>query len=149
MITARKTSAWRSRYEIFDAGRSIAIWDGSLWKSGGDVDLGGRRYRVRGNAWGTTYAMTDDAGAPVASAGRVGRKRWTVEAGGQAYEFRRASIWRDEQELYVDKVRVGSISRPSMWRSDLTADLPGLPLPVQVFVVGVFIAVGEAQAASA
>ncbi len=39
--------------------------------------------------------------------------------------------------------------RTSAWRGDVAADLPGLPLPVQVFVLGVVITMWDAQAAAA
>ena len=51
--------------------------------------------------------MVDDAGAVVASADRVGRKRWTVEAAGQTYHFRRKSFWGNEEELVLGDTRVG------------------------------------------
>jgi hypothetical protein len=93
--------------------------------------------------------MVDADGTPVASAERVGRKRWTVEAAGQTYHFQRASMWSDEQELLAGGVRVGSVRKTSFWRGDATAELPGLPLPVQVFVVGVVITMWNAKAAAA
>jgi hypothetical protein len=145
MLTARKASVWRSRYQIDADGRAVATWDGSMWRSGGDFQLDGAGYRVRSNAWGTRYAMTAADGTPVASAERVGRKRWTVEAGGQVYRFQRASVWGNVQELHGDAGPVGSVRRTSTWRSDVSADLPGLPLPVQIFVVGVVITMWEAQ----
>jgi len=43
---------------------------------------------------------------------------------------------------------VGSVRRTSFWRGDVAADLPGLPLPVQIFVVGVVITMWEQQAAA-
>jgi hypothetical protein len=148
MLTARKIGFWRSRYEVTADGRTVAIWDSALWKSGGDFDLGGRHYQVRGNVWGNRFEMVDSYGMAVASADRVGRKKWTVTAGARTYEFRRASLWRGEQELHSDGVRVGSVKRVSMWRGDATADLPGLDLPVQIFVLGVVITMWNAQAAA-
>jgi len=105
--------------------------------------------RRRGNAWGTRYSMVDAAGTEVASAERVGRKRWTVEAAGQTYHFQRASMWGNEQELHAGGVRVGSVKRTSVWRGDVAADLTELPLPVQIFVLGVVITMWDAQAAAA
>jgi hypothetical protein len=149
MLTARKPSIWRRRYDILVDGRVIASWDGAFWKSGGAVELEGRHYQVRGNVWGNRFSMVDAAGAQVASADRVGRKRWTVEAAGQTYAFQRASVWSSEQELHAGGVRVGSVKQTSFWRGDVAADLPGLPLPVQLFVLGVVITMWDAQAAAA
>jgi hypothetical protein len=79
----------------------------------------------------------------------AGPLEWTVEAGGQVFTFRRASFWRSEQELHVGGVKAGTIRRTSMWRGDVEADLPGLALPVQVFVVGVVIAMWEGEQTAA
>jgi hypothetical protein len=119
-----------------------------LWKSGGDFDLDGLHYQVRGNVWGNKFDMVDSHGLPVASADRVGRKQWTVTAGARTYQFRRASLWSGEQELHADGRRVGSVKRVSIWRGDVAADLPGLHLPVQIFVLGVVITMWNAQAAA-
>ncbi|WP_234361592.1 hypothetical protein [Plantactinospora sp. BB1] len=149
MLKARRVSAWRSRYEISVGDRVVTTWDDAFWRSGGDFELDGQRYQVRGNAWGTRYTLLDGAGGAVASADRVGRKRWTVEAAGQTYQFQRASLFGTEQELHAGGRRVGSVKRISFWRGDVAADLPGLPLPVQVFVVGVVITMWNQQAAAA
>ncbi|HEV2089171.1 MAG TPA: hypothetical protein VGR21_12735 [Cryptosporangiaceae bacterium] len=139
MLEARKTSVWKNTYEITADGRPLARWDGSVWKAGGQFELDGQRYQVRGNMWGSKYGMVTEDGTPVAAAERVGRKRWTVEADGRTYEFQRASIWRNEQQLLVAGQPVGSVKRKSMWRNDAVADLPGLPVPVQVFVLAVVL----------
>jgi uncharacterized protein YxjI len=146
MLQARKASVWRSRYEISVDGRTVTTWDSTLWKSGGNFELDGRQYQVRGNAWGNRFGMVDAEDTPVASADRVGRKRWTVEAAGQTYHFQRASLWSDEQELRAGEDRLGSVKRTSLWRGDIVADLPGLPLPVQIFVLGVVITMWDEQA---
>ncbi|MBB5867436.1 hypothetical protein F4553_000815 [Allocatelliglobosispora scoriae] len=149
MLEATKTSVWKNRYAISADGRPLAVWDGSLWTAGGTFELGGRRYRVRGNMWGSTYGMVDQDDTPVAAARRVGRKSWTVEAGGQTYAFHRASLWRDEQELRsADGRRLGSVRRTSMWRGDAVADLPSLQLPVQIFVLAVVLTMWDSSSAT-
>ena len=139
MIEARKASFWRSRYDFIADGRQFATWDGSSWKSGGTVELDGRHYEVRANMWGSTYGMVDEYGSRIASADHVGRKSWTVEANGRTYEFCHASPWREEEELRSEGQRVGSVKRKSIWRGDAVADLPGLPLSVEVFVLAVVL----------
>src|SRR6187402_3304514 len=89
MLLAKRTSVWRTRYEVSRDGHPIAHWDGSLWRSGGDLEVAGHPFEVRGNAWGSRFSMLDKAGGVVASADRVGRKRWTVTAGGLTYHFQR------------------------------------------------------------
>lgn len=139
MIEARKASVWKNRYEISADGRHLATWDGSSWKTGGTFELDGQRYEVRANMWGSKYGMVNQYGTRIASADHVGRKHWTVEADGRTYEFRRASLWREEQELCSEGRRVGTVKRTSMWRRDAVADLPGLPPSVEVFVLAVVL----------
>jgi hypothetical protein len=148
-MKARKISVWRSRYSVTDRGREITVWDGSVWKRGGDFELDGRRFQVRSNAWGNKYTMMDDVGAVVASADRVGRKRWTVEAAGQTYHFRRKSFWGNEEELVLGDTRVGSVRKTSFWRGDVAVELPGLATALQLFVLGVVIEMWDAQGAVA
>jgi hypothetical protein len=148
-VEARKVSVWRSRYRVTDRGRQIAVWDSSVWKSGGEFELDGRRFRVRANAWGTTYTLVDDTGAVVASADRVGRKRWTVAAAGQTYHFRRTSIWGSEEELVLGDIRVGSVRKTSFWRGDVAVELPAMATAVQLFVLGVVISMWDARTAAA
>jgi hypothetical protein len=149
MLEARKVSIWRERYAISADGRQVAVWDGSVWTAGGRFELDGRRYEVRGNLWGSRYGMIGQDGARAAVANRVGRKRWTVEAAGRTYEFRRASLWREEQELRCDGRRVGSIRRTSIWRGHAVADLPGVPLPVQIFVLAVVLTMWDSSSGGA
>ena len=149
MLHAKKVGFWKNRYEITADGRVLATWEGSIWKSGGTVELDGRRYEIRSNLWGNKYGMVTEDGAAVASADRVGRKKWTVEADGRVYEFRRASIWRQEELLCSEGHQVGVIKRTSMWRGDATAELPSLPVPVQVFVLAVVLTMWDQQFAAA
>ena len=132
-----------------DRGREIAVWDSSVWKSGGEFELDGRRFQVRSNAWGTRYTMVDDTGTVVASADRVGRKQWTVAAAGQTYHFRRKSVWGNEQELVLGDTQVGSVRKTSFWRGDVAVELPGLASALQLFVLGVVIKMWDAQTAAA
>jgi hypothetical protein len=149
MLTAVKPSMWRSGYDISQDGRHIARWQPSWWRSAGTFELDGQRYEIRGNALGTGFRLIGPTGQSLASAQRVGRKRWTVQAGDRTYQFRRASLWRGDQELLLGDQAVGSIRRPSVWRSLAVAELPGMPAPVQVFVLCVVLAMWEAAAAAA
>jgi hypothetical protein len=137
MLEAKKASFWRNRYSITSDGQPLVVWDGSSWRAGGTFELAGRHYSVRANLWGSKYEMLDEYGMTVASADRVGRKNWTVESGPRVYTFRRRSWWRREEELLDEGRQVGLVKLVSAWRSDAVADLPGLPLPVQVFVLAV------------
>jgi hypothetical protein len=39
-------------------------------------------------------------------------------------------LWSSEQELHTEGGRVGSVWQTSVWRGEVAADLPGMPLPV-------------------
>ncbi|GIF71891.1 hypothetical protein [Asanoa siamensis] len=149
MLTARPVSAWRNRYDVALDGRPLTTWEASFWKHGGAFVLDGHRFEVRGRAWGGRSTMVDEAGAELATAARVGRKRWTVTYRDQAFEFRRRSIWSQQQDLYVGDNAVGHARRPSVWRRDVELSLPTVPLPTQVFVLGVVIAQWDAETAAA
>lgn len=149
MLVAKKVGFWKNTYEISVAGQLVTTWEKSSWTRGGAVELDGRRLEIRGNLWGTRYTMTDEEGAELAAADRVGRKRWTVEADGRIHELRRASMWRQEELLLADGREVGSIRRSGPWRRDATAELPGLPLPLQVFVFVVTLTKWDAARAAA
>jgi hypothetical protein len=149
MLTAERTSMWRGRYDIAADGRPVAVWDPSWWRNGGDFEIDGHRFQVRSNGWGTKYRLLDAAGNEVALVERAGRKHWTVYADGRTYSFRRASLFGNRQELLADGVTAGSLRRTSAWSGGIEADLPGMPLPIQVFVIGVQIAIWQAQTTAA
>ena len=85
----------------------------------------------------------------MAAANRAGRKRWTVDAAGQTYQFQRASIFSGTQEMRNMAGPIGRVQRSSVWRGDVVAELPGMALPVQIFVLGVIITVRDTQGAAA
>src|SRR5262245_60601383 len=101
MLLARKPSIWRNRYEIANGGRPVTVWQASTWRQGGEFTLDGQQFVVRANVWGTKFTMATGGGTEIASAEGVGRKQWTVRADRQTFTFRRASIWRSEEELIV------------------------------------------------
>ncbi|GIJ44050.1 hypothetical protein Val02_09360 [Virgisporangium aliadipatigenens] len=140
---------WRGRYEIGSDGRPVTVWDPSWWRNGGDFEIAGKRFRVRAAGWGTKYRMSDEAGKEVALVERAGRKHWSMRAGRDTYEFRRASFFGSRQELLVGGKAAGSVRRTSAWSGGVEADLPGMPLPLQVFVVGVQLALWQRQQSAA
>ncbi|GAA1395706.1 hypothetical protein GCM10009613_45870 [Pseudonocardia kongjuensis] len=155
MLRAEKTSPWRSAYAFTVDGTPVTTFSSHWWRSGGRMTVDGREYRIGTRAFRSTYTLTDETGgaagpgAVVATAERVARKRWTVTADGRSYEFRRASIWRSEQLLVEGGRTLGSVRRLSWWRGGAEAELPGLSLPVQLFVVAVVLSLWEQQSAAA
>src|SRR5437762_2592722 len=148
MLEARRVSLWSGRYELVADGRPFALWDGRVRGGGGVFDLEGRRYQVRSNLWGSHFELVDQVGMVAAVAERPGRMRWTVQAGGRAYGFQRESWWRSAELLVADGRTVGSVRPVGGLKGGAVADLPGLPLPLQVFVVVVVVTTWNAAAAS-
>jgi hypothetical protein len=133
-------------YEITLDGRPLTTWTSRTWWSGGSFDLDGRRFEVHNNVWGDRFDVSASAedGEQVAAADRVGRRRWNVQADGHRYEFERVSGWSGEQALLDGGgQRVGSIRRVRPFRPDAEADLPGVPLLVQVFALIVVLETWE------
>ena len=149
MIEARRTSVWSSGYELELNGEPLATFERSVWRGGGRFVMGGRPYEVTSNLWASSYTLVAGDGATVATARRVGRKDWTIEADRVVYTFRRASVWRQEEELTLGGQPVGSVRRTSSWGGGAVADLPGMPPVVAVFAVAVVLTTWDLAAASA
>lgn len=149
MLIAERSGVWRRGYDISADGRPVTRWEPSWWRQGGAFELNGQRYEFRERGLGGRRELTGPGGDTVATASRVGRRNWTVTAGEQVYQFRRASIWRDDQELLLGGQPVGAIRRTSWWRASAAADLPGMPEPLQVFVLCVVLARWQAAATAA
>lgn len=151
MLTAEQTGFWGRSYRIGVDGRPLTTFTPRQWSAGGRFSLDGQDYELRSNAWGGKYAMTTgtDGGSAIATAEKVGRKRWLVQADARTYQFQRVSLWRGDQALLTDGRQVGVIKRTSTWKANASAELPGLSLPVQVFVVAVVVTMWRTQAAAA
>ena len=137
MLVARRPNIWKARYEIFADGTWVTAWDRSKRSTGGQFDLGEWHYEVHRNWRGSTYQLVT-AGAVVARA-QASRTAWTVEAGGLMYELRRTSIWRLGYELWLHGQPAGSVRPIHRGSGDAVAELPGLPLSLQVFVLVVVL----------
>jgi hypothetical protein len=148
MLQATRVGAFSSAYHITLDGQPITRWDKSMWRTGGSFTVGGQRYEVRSNVWGTSFTMTDQSGATVATAENPNRRQWTVTSGGRTHEFRRRSWWRQQYDLVVGGQVVGFVRRPSGWRSTAVAELPAMPLATQVFAVAVALTAWDAAAAA-
>ncbi len=47
MLQAKRTSVWKTGYQLGLDGRPIATWERSMWKEGGTFELDGQRYTAR------------------------------------------------------------------------------------------------------
>jgi hypothetical protein len=126
-------------YEITCDDRPLCTWKPKMFRRGGTFVLDGRRYDVVACGWWNRYRLLDDAGGLVAEADGVGGLTWTLEisgeTGGVRHTFERPSLFRREQMLVVDGAPAGTVRCTSFWRDEGEADLPGLPLLMQVFVL--------------
>jgi hypothetical protein len=147
MIEARRVSIWNRRYAITADGREVATWERAGSTTGGTLQWDGRRYQVQASMMGGPAIMSAPGGRPVATAHDVGRRHWTIHADGETYDFRRAPAWRLEEKLHVQGHRVGSVRRTNILRGDVVADLPGMPLPVQLFALSLVLTMWDATAA--
>jgi hypothetical protein len=139
MLTARKVGFWQVNYDISADGRPVTRLERSAWRSRGSYELDGVRYQLRSNWSGRHYDLVDAADRVVACSDGLGGRTGTVSADGVSYPFRRASIWRSDQLLLAGDQPVGRVRRSSSWSGTAEADLPGVPLPVQVFILTVLL----------
>lgn len=149
MLEARRVSLWRNRYEIVADGQPLAMWDGRVWRNGGTFDLAGRRYDVKSKRVG--HAIRDDRrGRHDRRDGRSGRSQ-AVDGGGERPNIPfPASVMVAIRGVTRCRWPAGGLrSGASRWRRDAVADLPDLPLPLQVFVVVVVLTMWDAQATAA
>jgi hypothetical protein len=144
VLRASRAGLLSTRYEITRDGIPICTWKPSAFIGGGTFELEGHRYEVARGGWtGRRYRLRDEDGRLVALADGVGRLTWTLEifgevfgeSGGTSHTFERPSPFRRDQVLVVDGELAGAVHRTSAWWGEAEAELPGLPLPVQVFVL--------------
>jgi hypothetical protein len=149
MLTAQKSSAFGREYHIEADGRPVTSFKPSWWQTGGTFTVEGHEYTIRQNFWGVRYGMAMPDGTVVATADRVGRKHWTVDAQGRTLHFRRTSIWTGDQVMVDGDREIGSIRRISWWKGGAEADLPDLDPALQVFVVAVVLTMWDNEASAA
>jgi hypothetical protein len=144
VLRASRAGLLSTRYEITDDDRPVCTWKPSRFFGGGAFELDGQQYEVTRGGWtGRRYRLLDAAGEVVALAEGIGRTFWTVEIGEEVHTFERPSPWRRDQALVRDGAPVGAVRRTSAWFGEAEAELPGLPLAVQVFVLVSLLAVWD------
>lgn len=145
MINAERTSLWKTAYRISVDGHQLTTFNAKWWGSGGWFGINGQHYELRANFWGTRWSLLGTDGSVIATAEGVHRKRWTVRTSFAGYQFLRDSCWKLDQSLVAADQRVGSVKIVSASKGNVVAELPGLPLPVQVFTLATVLTVWNAQ----
>jgi hypothetical protein len=136
VLRASRMGLLSTRYEIAQDGTPLCVWKPSAFIGGGSFVLDGCRYDVARGGWSwRRFRLVDERGDLVALADGVGRAEWTLDTDGVTHSFERPSLIRHEHVLTVAGSPVGTVRRVSAWRGEAEADLPGLPVPVQVFVL--------------
>lgn len=144
VLRASRMGPLSTRYEITREGAVLSTWKPSAFLGGGSFVLDGRRYDVARGGWTwCRYRLLDEAGELVAVADGVGRPEWTLETGGESHTFQRPSVYRNDHVLHSGGPSGGTVRRTSSWQGEAEADLPDLPLPVQVFVLVSLLAVWD------
>jgi hypothetical protein len=144
LLRASRVGLLSTRYQITRDDEPLCTWKPMAFLGGGSFELDGRRYDVARGGWtGRRYRLLDADDELVALADGVGRTEWTLVVGGVTHTFERPALLRLDQVLVRDGERAGSVRRLSAWRGEAEADLPALPLPVQVFVLVSLLAVWD------
>jgi hypothetical protein len=138
MLRVKQVGFLAPDYDVFSNDESLTLYETSMWRAGGTFTLDAVVYEARCNLMASWWDLTT-GDKLVARAGSLLRAQWTIQADGHSYRFQRAGLFRREFEYLRDDAVVGFIRRPSMWNNDIEADLPGLPLVLQVFLVGVCV----------
>lgn len=146
MLEITRTHAMGRDYDIVLDGTPVATWHRRTWKSGGRLEMGGEELDFHAGRWGRAFELV--AGDAVrASADREGRS-WQLSCGGERYTLERASAFGRRWQLARGGEAVGGLTRTRLARG-LTAELAGVPVPVQVFAGLVLLTVWQRQDATA
>ncbi len=149
MLIADRRGFFRRRYEVRDdAAGDVAPVELvlSTWAPSGEFVLDGRVHWIRLRR---RFLLGHDGslhvdGRELARAEGVGTSDWTLQADGCLYRFVRPHLIRRTQHMVEAGEPVGTVRKVPL-TSGAEADLPLLPLPVQLFVVGALLLVWEEE----
>jgi len=138
-------------YDILADGQLVTHW-ATKWLRGGKFVLEDGAYLISDDAisddpigdamGGVAFTLTDPTGTRLATSSDPSRRMWTVTTEDQTYEFDRRSRWRQHMDMVDGGRAVGYIRRPNL-NADASAELPMMPLPVQVFAVALALLVWD------
>ncbi|WP_369200531.1 hypothetical protein [Streptomyces sp. PU-14G] len=135
MLHAKRIHLPSQEYELIEDGRALTTFSLHGGRIGARFTLHGVDYHVRIHRFSGVYELLDADGSVVATTDRV-RRSWNMTCSERIVPFRRtAAADREYTMLGDDGEPAGTIRRTGHVRSEATADLPGLELLLQVFVL--------------
>lgn len=149
MLIADRRGFLRRRYEVRDdapgAGAPVELVL-STWAPSGEFELDDVVHEIRLRH---RFLVGHDAGLfaggrELAHAQGVGTSDWTLQVDDRRYRFVRPHLFRRTQHMVEAGESVGSVRKVAL-TSGAEADLPLLPLRVQLFVVGALLLVWEEE----
>lgn len=150
MLTVQPHGVLRNGFDLFDeSDREVGAFAGSAWRETGQIRVGGQVWEFRKER-SRRFVLAGPQGV-LAAAERtsVWNGRWQLTTGGRAYELAKRS-WSRTYELRRDGAVVGEVAARGVFSGKAAAALPTeLPLPVQVFVVAIVMALWRRQQAAA
>lgn len=149
MLIAERRGFFRRRYEVRDdAAGAVAPVELvlSTWERRGEFVLDDVVHEIRLRR---RFLMGHDGsllagGRELAHADGMGTADWTLQTDDRRYRFVRPHLFRRTQDMVEAGESVGSVRRTAL-TSGAEADLPLLPLRVQLFVVGALLLVWEEE----
>ncbi|WP_031470134.1 hypothetical protein [Sciscionella sediminilitoris] len=129
-----------AQYEISEGGETLTTVSARTAQHGGELEIGGKTYRLENSAFGWDCRLHTTDGHAVASAERSGVRSWNITAAGRQLRITRTGIGTRNLELTEDNDRIGKVRRVSRGAE---AELPGLDRPAAVFIVIVALAMWQ------
>ncbi|WP_030912263.1 hypothetical protein [Streptomyces sp. NRRL F-5126] len=149
MLQAKKTKLANQEYELTEDGRALTTFSLPRGRIGARFTLNGVDYVVRTHRFSGVYELLDAGGNAVAATDRV-RHEWHLTCSGRTVRFRQTAAGGREQTMLGDDGEpAGTIRCSGHVHSEVTADLPGLELVLQVFALVVVLLRRRRRRASA
>lgn len=139
MLISTRDSSCEGKYKITEGGLFSTILTVEAFRPNGSFELQGC-HKIKGEKWGETYKWFKDH-AMLGRADGIGCKKGMFEAHGLTYKLSLKSIWGPEEVIVHSMAReeVGLIKRVDKSRGVASAVLTGLPSPVRIPLLVMFV----------
>lgn len=149
MLQAKRTHLLTHDYELTEDDRALTTISLRKGRIGARFTLDGTDYRVRIHRFSGVYELLDGDETAIATTDRVCRN-WHLRCSRQVVPFRQTAAAGREITMIGDNGQpAGTIHRAGHRHSEVTADLPGLELRLQVFALVVVLLRRRRQRAAA